>query len=597
VLVIALLVAAVITETAGFKRALGDLNSGVALLDRAKTTLGLTPQDWTSDRVAAAASLQARAQPLLIKGCTQLHRDPGLRLAAGAPELSDQSRATLDLCDAGVAAGAAFGDFIKVANAYVSQKADLPPGQRLLAMLRAAQAPLADADARLQPALRRLDQDSKLTLVGPLRLRISLAARELRQPAALAAAWSLAGRFLPAALGAERPMTYLVLLENPSELRPSGGLIGSVGTLTMTRGSPTRLDIRDYDSLNPLFKQRFPVPSPLDRYLAFYDNSLELGDAGWDPDFPNTARLAEAMYESAVPSDLQGTISIDPYAVAALMKVTGPVDVPGYGRFTSDDFFLRLNTIVNARADTAVGKRALPVVAQQVLARLLDQPVGSWPAILSALQQQAAARHVQIYLHDPASEQALARAGYDGALVSARTDDYLMLVDANVGATKGDWYTHKQLSLDTEVYAGGLSRHELRVTYQLPQPVDDTDRLLNPGDGAYRDYVRFYLPEQASLAGFQLLVDGKLVAKSPDRVYVEHGKQVVGAFFELPRGHQAELRLAYEVPLAHARRYSFYLQKQAGVPELPVSLSFSFPGGVDRKRLQLVSDQGVSYRW
>ena len=589
--------AAAAAEAAGLKATSGDLQSGVALLGQARATLGLNPDGWTPDRVATAAALQARAQPLLLRGCARLHADPALRLAAGARGARDQAAVALDICDSAIAAGTAFGDFVQVARAYSRQSGDQPPGQRLLAMLGAAAGPLADADSRLGPALRRLERDRGLAIAAPLASRLEAAIRELGPVSAQAAAWSLAAHFLPAALGDSRPMTYLVLLQNPSELRPSGGLIGSVGTLTVSHGSPTQLDIRDYDTLNRLFKERFPVPDPLGRYLAFYNNSLELGDAGWDPDFPSTARLAEAMYASAVPTDLQGTIAIDPYAVSALLQVSGPVEVPGYGSFSAGDFFERLNTIVNARVDTAVGKRILPMVAQKVLESVLAQPVSSWPALLSLVQAQSAGRHIQIYLHDTGAENALATAGYDGAIAAPAADDYLMVVDANVGATKGDWYTHKRLDLQTEVYAAGMSRHELHLSYELPQPVDDADRLLNPGDGAYRDYVRFYLPEQAGVAGFTYLLDGKAVASEPDRIYVEHGKKVVAAFFSLQRGHRAELSLAYEVPVARRGGYSFYLQKQAGVLELPADLAFSYPGGRDARQVDISRDLELTYRW
>ena len=158
-------------------------------------------------------------------------------------------------------------------------------------MLAVAAGPLADAAARLGPALRRLERDRRLALAAPLAARLETAIRELGPVSAQAAAWSTAAHFMPAALGDLRPMTYLVLLQNPSELRPSGGLIGSVGTLTVAHGTPTQLDIRDYDTLNRLFKERFPVPDPLGRYLDFYANSLELGDAGWDPDFPASASI------------------------------------------------------------------------------------------------------------------------------------------------------------------------------------------------------------------------------------------------------------------------------------------------------------------
>src|SRR5262249_34492067 len=58
-----------------------------------------------------------------------------------------------------------------------------------------------------------------------------LAERVLRGASRLATA-------LPTALGEERPVTYLVLVQTDVELRATGGFITSVGTIRLDRGSP-----------------------------------------------------------------------------------------------------------------------------------------------------------------------------------------------------------------------------------------------------------------------------------------------------------------------------------------------------------------------
>ena len=210
----------------------------------------------------------------------------------------------------------------------------------------------------------------------------------------------VAARFAPGALGGSAPQNYLVLLSNPSEMRPDGGFVGSMGTVTMSKGAPTGIDVKPQEFYNPLIKQHTDIPYPLARYLKFYKNSLEIGDAGWDADFPTSARLTESLYTAATKRPVDGTIAVDPYAISAMLQVTGPVDVPGYGTFTADDFFPKLNFIVNVSNAPGSGKGALTPIGQTVLGKVLNAPPSSWPQLLLVFEQQAQGRHIQAYFHD-----------------------------------------------------------------------------------------------------------------------------------------------------------------------------------------------------
>ena len=331
--------------------------------------------------------------------------------------------------------------------------------------------------------------------------------------------------------------------------------------------------------------------------MSFYNNALEIGDAGWDPDFPTTARLAEAMYKSATGLDVDGTIAFDPYAISALLAVTGPVSVPTFGTFSAADVYAQLNYIINVQsAYPHEGKQALPVVGREVLKTVLAQPIAAWPRLLDVFQQQARGRHLQIEVHDAALAKSLAAGDVDGS-IAATPGDYLMVVDANVGATKGDLYANKSMSVRSEVYADGLSRHLVTIDYSLPAFNDDLARALNPGDGSYRDYLRFYLPEHAAVAGVKAALDSQPSVAAPVNVTQEHGRAVVGVFFILPPQHSLRLQLAYEVPLQVGRSYSLFIQKQAGSPGLPTDLLVSYPGGRAERHLALDRDEEVGYRW
>jgi hypothetical protein len=304
------------------------------------------------------------------------------------------------------------------------------------------------------------------------------------------------------------------------------------------------------------------------------------------------------MYRSASGKQVDGTISIDPYALSALLRVTGPIDVPGYGSFDAGNLFPKLEFIVNVSTAPGSGKGALSPIAHAVLEKVVNQPVSSWPRLLSALQEQAGKRHIQLYLHDHRLASAAAQFHTDGAVLGAG-EDYLMVVDANVGVTKSDYYLRKSMTVKAELPNGGVSQHEVTLDYSLPLPVDATDRALNAGPGEYHDYLRFYLPETATLGGLDFTEDGQPSSDGggTDPVSFEHGRQVVGTFFRLPRGHQVRLRLVYQVPLPPQSSFDLLIQKQAGIPARPTYVQVSYPGGQAARKADLAEDLSFQVSW
>jgi hypothetical protein len=578
---------------------LKELSAGEQTLKDASTALGHGPGDWTTARIASAQPLQVEALQQISAGQRRLEADPLLTFVSHLPIADDQRRSLIDVARAGTAAAQAFGDVINVARSYDAARSDpAPPGDRLLHLIGASSRPLADAHARLQPALNALHEDLDRLLLPPVAGKVRDAVRSLEPADTTAAAGATAGMYAPDAIGASGPRTYLVLLANPAELRPAGGFVGAVGTLTFNHGSASAIAVMDQRAVDQLMQQHFDPPPAAGRYLTFFRNSLEIGDAGWDPDFPTTARLSEQMYSSAAGKPVDGTISIDPYALSALLQVTGPVDVPGYGSFDASNLFPKLDFTVNVSTAPGAGKGALSPIAQAVLEKVLGQPVSSWPRLLSALQAQATGRHLQLYLHDQRLATAAAQFHSDGAILGTG-EDYLMVVDANVGVTKGDYYLRKSMTVKAELPNGGVSQHEVTLDYSLPLPVDATDRVLNPGSGEYHDYLRFYLPETATLSGLDFTEDGQPSSDGggTDPVSFEHGRQVVGTFFRLPRGHRVQVRLRYQVPLPPQSSFDLLIQKQAGIPARPTSVEVSFSGGRASRKADLAEDMSFQVSW
>jgi hypothetical protein len=586
---------------------MSDLRSGTADLQRSLTALGRSPAQWTAARVDSAARAQADAATKIYSADRRLQTDTLARLLLKVPYAKDQARATLDLSSSAVDAARATADLVALGRLYVNlpEGSSADRGAQLIALMQSSSPLLEDADSRLSAANQRLDRDSRLGLLGPLRTELKRALAVAGPARDSAHAGAETAKLLPALLGAAGPKTYLVLLANPSELRPSGGFAGEVGTATFDHGKLTKLNLRDENDISANYRDKFPPQGQLGTYLAFRNNQTEIGDAGWDPDFPTTAHLQETMFTSATAQQLDGTISVDPYFIASLLSVTGPVDVPGYGSFDSQNLFLRINVLANLDTGPTGGKKALPTIATVILSKILAQPPSRWAQFAASLQYGISERHLQVSVHDAGQEALLHALRADGSLQNLPlTEDYLMVAEANVAGTKADNYVKRSMSVKVEIYPSGLNRHEVDIHYEYPPPVDATDDLLNKSfvnsTSLYRDYVRFYLPLTTTLANIGFLIDGK-PAPAYGGGLKEQGQegshQVYGTFFTLPRGHSADVIIYYEVGLPADPPFQIYIQKQAGLPNLPTTLTVSYPGGIASRKTELSTDTTLTIPW
>ena len=597
----------VVIEGIGVYQAVADLRTAVVELRQSQQDLGRSPSTWTAVKINLAARNQADAALRAGRAEQRLRSDLVVNALLVVPYAKDQVRTAVDLAAALSAATKADGDVIDIARAYVARPPAAPTdsGQQLLSLLQAVAPKLAEADQSLAPATSALDADSKRPLIGPIRKQLDGARTQLRPVADAVHSGSVAARLLPAALGANGVKTYLILLPNPSELRPTGGFSGEVGRISIDHGRVTELVIQNEADINAAFKERFVPQGQAGTYLSFANDQWDIGDAGWDADFPTSVKLQERMYTSATGRQLDGTISADPYFFSALLSVTGPVELPGYGMLDSNNLYLRTNVLTNVETGPLSGKTLLPLLAKTIIAKVLAQPANRWPELGSVLQDAAVHRHLQVVVHEPQLGAELHHLRLDGALQNLPlTQDYVMVAEANVAATKADYYIKRSMDVKVEIYPSGLNRHEIDIHYEYPVATDATDAALNRSaynpNSLYRDYVRFYLPLTTTLANIGFLQDGKpapangggLKEQGP-----EGGHQVYGTFFTLPRGHSADLIIYYEVGLPADPPFQIYIQKQAGLVDLPTTLTVSYPGGIASRKTGLATDTTLTVPW
>lgn len=161
---------------------------------------------------------------------------------------------------------------------------------------------------------------------GPVKSALEGLGEKLDQAEELVTKGAKAVRLAPGMLGANGTRRYLLVFQNNAEIRSTGGIPGAYAELEATNGSLTIKRQGEGSSTGifdpPVLKLR---PDELKMYGTLPANYWV--DANFTPDFPRTAEILRAMYQDRFRTELDGIISVDPVALARILRATGPIQV------------------------------------------------------------------------------------------------------------------------------------------------------------------------------------------------------------------------------------------------------------------------------
>lgn len=379
-----------------------------------------------------------------------------------------------------------------------------------------------------------------------------------------------AGQLVLNMFGTPSERTYLLLIQNNTELRPAGGFIGNYGIVTVRQGEVANLLVRDIYTLDRPAEDNVHItpPAPLQQY--FNRTQWMLRDINWSPNFPTTAQKAVTMYAlEGGKESLDGVVAMTPEAVDDLFAVLGPVTV-GDTQYDASNFVDALQYEVE-RGYQADGvregerKRVVGEIAGVLLDRLLHLPLGEFKRFDNRFVHNFDEKNIQIFSFD-STTQDLARAyGWDGALASGN-ENALMVVDANLGSLKTDPAVRRFVSYRVNVNAPNEA--VVKVTYRH----DGTEDWKT---SHYRTYTRLYVPAGSKLMHAEGAMKDDTQAPGTVDVLEESGRTVFGAFVSVNPGETKTLAVRYRLP-AGVDWSRLRLEKQAG--NVYTSYQVALPG-------------------
>jgi hypothetical protein len=373
-----------------------------------------------------------------------------------------------------------------------------------------ARAEIAHAADGITEIQHRLADIHTGNLIGPVADAVTKFRNKLSEAQGVTDAALRAADLLPPMLGQDGPRTYLVVFQNPDELRATGGIFGAYTVISVDHGhielvkqGATSTDIQKFDP--PV------VTLPANQRELYSVKAAQWPvDVNLIPDFPQAAQLFATMYEQRFGTRADGVIATDPVALSYILRATGPMALPtmvqqatGVDQLTADNAVPFLLKEAYAAGSPQLADAIFAATANTVFHALISGH-GSSARLLTALGKATGEHRILVWSAHQQEQQKLAQTSLAGALASHDGANPTVGVFLNDGTGgKLDYYLHQQVAVRaSDCLPGGKLALTVSVTLTSKAPTSGLPAyvtgLAMAGPYSVRTQLLFYTPSGGS---------------------------------------------------------------------------------------------------
>ncbi len=442
------------------------------------------------------------------------------------------------------------------------------PGHLDLDAVAAAEPRLASLSGALHAAERGSARARSPWLLAPLQVRLDGYDAQLADLTVTADRALLAVRTLPGILGRDRPTRWFVAVGNPAESRELGGFVGDYAVLVADRGSLHLERSGGVSQIGASVAGRDLGTLDLPRRYTSQQPELYWQNLTGYPDLPTVAAAARVLWDQVAPgSPIDGVAYVDPNGLAALLRLTGPVEVAEpLGTLSTDNAADLLLTGQYSRFDEQ-GQRhdALQDVTAATFSALSTAPLPGPEAIGAALGPAVRGGHLMATSFSSDGQQLFDEVGAGGRLPDADGRDLASLRTTNLAENKLDALVRRSVRYRAVV---DPSSHRVEATATIELHSDATAGLPEYVAGNRRGLPKGTdLLEVAWYSGLGLQgieVDGHAATATSDR---ERGWWTHSTTVQVPPGGSTTVVLHLAGKLASTRPYRLSVAPQAAAQD------------------------------
>lgn len=256
---------------------------------------------------------------------------------------------------------------------------------------------------------------------------------------------------LKSMLGAEADRFYVIAVQNPAEIRASGGFPGSMGTIRIQDGV---LTVGSFTSVVNMMSKATPrgITITKEEVQLFHHLSSinDPRDADLCPDFERVGHIWAMACQEMLRQPVDGVIAVSPHIVQRLLKVMGEEIELFDGTVLNGDNALKVllhdiyfayfgkNYVANA---TTVSDELFEEAAKKTLEKLTgDISVSRLLGYLPVLKASIEDRTLMVWMEDEREQALMKRLDCDGGLNQDPSNPEAGVYFNMVLASKMGWY-------------------------------------------------------------------------------------------------------------------------------------------------------------
>ncbi len=392
---------------------------------------------------------------------------------------------------------------------------------------------------------------------------------------------------LPEMLGADgKKREYMVLFQNESELRATGGFVGSYGMLSFQNGKLLNFEVKDVYDADGQLKGHVEPPAEIKNYLG--EAGWFMRDANWNPDFATSANDIQWFLDKELGKSVDGVLGINLATAKSIVAVIGEISVPDFKeKINKDNLYEQAEYYSETQFFPGSNQKAsfLGSLGKQLVEEIRNLDNKKQLLLAESIIDLLESNEIQLAFNNTKVQTTVKSLGWDGSLFNGKCakencmTDYLYLVESNLGVNKANYFLYRNIEQTVDIGKQKVNRM-VKINYE------NTAKNSNWPGGDYKNYLRIYLPNDISLSQVAIydtnnITNKKVYSNEELKVQQFMGKTEVGFLITVPVLSKKTVEISYTSQNNLTDNFSYvnYIQKQSGFGDTGIVSLVSYPDG------------------
>jgi len=392
---------------------------------------------------------------------------------------------------------------------------------------------------------------------------------------------------LPEMLGADgKKREYMVLFQNESELRATGGFIGSYGMISFQNGKLLNFEVKDVYDADGQLKGHVEPPAEIKNYLG--EANWFMRDANWNPDFATSMRDIQWFLDKEINKKIDGVFGINLATAKSIVAVVGEISVPDFKeKINKDNLYEQAEYYSETKFFPGSNQKAsfLGSLGKQLMEEIKGLDAKKQLLLVQSIIDLLESNEIQLMFNNSATQTVVKNLGWDGGLFNGKCakencmTDYLYIVESNLGVNKANYFLYRNIEQLVEINKQSVGR-TIKINYE------NTAKSSSFPGGDYKNYLRIYLPTNVNLSQVTVydtnnINQKKVYSNEEIKVQEINGKKEIGFLVTVPILSKKTVEISYssQNSLTNSFSYVNYIQKQSGFGDTGIVSLVSYPDG------------------